>query len=249
LKNMCDLEMLHCAKRDRSMMVLHLPISLLTACSRCIVMTYLFENSIMAKFMQMKGVEVEKFSEVELLYTEEQIKERASERIEFIATSSTRKVKRMNMTSRWYTQVATKEQLKQIGNAIYSVARLAENKEDVMFTFPKELREPKKNTGKKIPIRAFISDKESTYWVYCGTKATNDLSHKRVLIHAFNRYPMVSVSAYLQDYGFPIDPDKYALSEMIQWVWRSAIRRPEGSIKIAILPPRMERIFKEWLYK
>lgn len=249
LKNMCDLEMLHCAKRDRSMMVTHLPISLITSCQRVIVMTYLFENSVMSRFMEMKGVTVKTFTELENLYTEAEIKKRACEKIEFIKTNSIRKVRHFGLSSTWYTKNSTKEQLKKVENAILSVCRLAEHKEDVMFTFPKDLlKNPnKKNQTKYLNIRGFMDESKETYWVFCGTKATNSYAHKTLLIHAFNRYPMLSVSSYLADYGFPLEDDEYALSEMIQWVWRSAIREPHGKIKLAILSPRMESIFKRWL--
>ena len=244
LRNMCNLEMIHCAKRDRNMMVVHLPISLITSAHRCIVMTYLYSNSIMARFMEMKGIESVPFTEVEMMYTEADIKKRASDRIEFIHTQTMEKVKRYSMSSTWYRQTATKEQLKKVSNAIKSVCRLAESKRDVMFTFPKELKDSK---SRRLNISGYADESEDVYWVYCGTKATNKYSHKKLLIHAFNRFPMQSVSTYLADYGFPINDDEYALSEMIQWIWRGDVRNEDGKIKLAILSPRMKRIFIHWL--
>ncbi len=139
--------------------------------------------------------------------------------------------------------------MKKVENAILSVCRLADNKSEVMFTFLKELvrDQNKRNQTRYISVRGFIDESQDTYWVFCGTKATNNYSNKKVLIHAFNRYPMLSVSSYLADYGFPLNDDEYALSEMIQWIWRSNIRKERGNIKLAILSPRMERIFKAWL--
>ncbi len=87
-----------------------------------------------------------------------------------------------------------------------------------------------------------------TCYVACSCRATNDLDNKTTLIHAYNRYPPQTIRAYLEDYGFPIDIDQYALSEMIQWVWRSAIRKKEGgNIQLAILSDRMSDLFKAWL--
>lgn len=44
----------------------------------------------------------------------------------------------------------------------------------------------------------------------------------------------------------PIDPEVFALSEMLQWVWRSRIRNGQP-IKVCILSDRMLRLFQHWL--
>lgn len=248
LKNMCDIEMLHCAKSNRQMMVTHLPISLITSSKRCIVMTYLFSNSIMARFMEMKGITVKPFTEVVPMYTEAEVKKRAADKIEFILNPSMRKLKGYNLSSQWYIHNATKEQLSKVQNAILNVSRKAEDKSTVMFTFPKDmLPGVTKRTRRDVRVHGFIDESSETYWVYCGTKATNQYDYKDTLIHGVNRYCVPAVSGYLRDYGFPVKEDEYALSEMIQWIWRSAIRKPEGKIRLAILSERMRRIFNAWL--
>ena len=59
---------------------------------------------------------------------------------------------------------------------------------------------------------------------------------------------MVSVESYLQDYGYPISREVFALSEMLQWVWRSRIRKGE-KIVLAIASKRMYSLFIDWLNK
>ena len=44
----------------------------------------------------------------------------------------------------------------------------------------------------------------------------------------------------------PIDQETFALSEMLQWVWRSRIRNGQP-IKVCILSDRMLRLFQHWL--
>ena len=46
--------------------------------------------------------------------------------------------------------------------------------------------------------------------------------------------------------GTNIDQDRYALSEMIQWIFRSAIRKGKP-IDIYIPSQRMRELFKKWL--
>lgn len=181
----------------------------------------------------------------DLKYTEgDGIHKHIASLIEMIETPTTKKIGNVSskrMTASWYKDSATKEDLKCVENALKSACRKF-NKEDVLYTLPKQLVVP--DRGKpKIQVRGYPP---SECFLYAGTRATNLYSHKTVMIHAFNRYPLVSVSSYLQDYGFPVDPDHFALTELIQWVWRSAIR--EGKpIKLCIIPIRMRRLFDGWL--
>ena len=50
-----------------------------------------------------------------------------------------------------------------------------------------------------------------------------------------------------RNYGQPIDQDTFALAEILQWIWRSAIRNGEP-INLCILSPRMRELFLDWLY-
>ena len=64
--------------------------------------------------------------------------------------------------------------------------------------------------------------------------------------HLFNRYPNRSVKAYLQDYGYDVNDNVFALSELVQWVWRSAIRNNQP-ITLCIASSRMKKLFEKWL--
>ena len=46
--------------------------------------------------------------------------------------------------------------------------------------------------------------------------------------------------------GYPLDVDKLALSEMIQWIWRSAIRDGK-EIWIYIPSSRMRGLLEDWI--
>jgi hypothetical protein len=244
LKRMCDLEMLHCAKRDRGMVVVHLPIALLHASKRTIVMTYMFDGSVMSRFMEMKGVNVKYFSELDFIKTEAQVKVEACSLIEMVDTPSTRKVGNVSskrLTASWYKNSATKDDLNALERALNSICRKYK-KDQVLYTLPKHIVLPAHGKA-SVKVRGYPA---TECFLYAGTRATNLYSNRTVMIHAFNRYPLLSVSSYLQDYGFPVDPDHFALTEMIQWIWRSAIR--EGNpIKLCIIPIRMRRLFDKWL--
>lgn len=241
LKRMCDLGMLHCAKRSRSMLVLHLPIALLKVTQRCIVMTYLFDGSIMSKFMELKGIDIIGFNEVVLIKTDAEVKETVDSLITINITPTIVKAQNLRMSSTWYQTDAKDDQLKTVASAIRSACRKG-SKINTIYTLPKQTVLPDKKKP-KIVVNGYAA---KDCFLYCGTKATNEYSHVSNLIHAFNRYPVTSVKAYLTDYGFPLDDDHFALSELIQWVWRSAIRNGEP-ITLTIIPLRMRILFENWM--
>lgn len=83
-------------------------------------------------------------------------------------------------------------------------------------------------------------------FVSCNSRATNEYSNKYNLAYAINRYLNPSIVSFFSERGISVDEDSYALSEMIQWIWRSRIRNDE-SINVYILSKRMNDLFKKWL--
>lgn len=79
-----------------------------------------------------------------------------------------------------------------------------------------------------------------------NAKATNDFKHKQTLVYLCNRFPDTYVDGYFKGYGIQMDRDAFALSEMVQWIWRSQIR--EGKpITVFIPSERMRGLLIDWL--
>lgn len=250
MRRLCDLGMLFCTKRNREMMVLHLPIELVTAASRVIVLTYLFNGSVMEAFMKLKEIDIIPFKEIGLLKSTKQVKQEASALIDITENRSTRAIKNSGMTlsSTWYREGGEREDLERIKKSVrYLYEKYGKTR--FMYTCPKDNASKFKKKTKSTPNTRTIShtnvNVEDTF-LYCSAKATNDYSHKNVLVHAYNRFCNVPVKSYLQDYGSPVSDDSVALSELIQWIWRSAIRNDQP-IKIFFLNQRMENLLKHWL--
>ena len=83
-------------------------------------------------------------------------------------------------------------------------------------------------------------------WISCNCRASNEYSNKRCLIYPINRYLNPYYEIFFIKRGINIDQDRYALSEMIQWIFRSAIRKGKP-IDIYIPSQRMRELFKKWL--
>jgi hypothetical protein len=83
-------------------------------------------------------------------------------------------------------------------------------------------------------------------FVSVNARATNDFREKKYLAYCAN----IFLNPYLKNYfigkGIKVLEDKYALSELIQWVWRSAIR-DDKEIHIYIPSSRMRNLLIDWL--
>lgn len=76
---------------------------------------------------------------------------------------------------------------------------------------------------------------------------TNDFKHKKHLVYTINRYVNTVLYNYFKEkYQITIDQDAFALSELVQWIWRSAIRDGE-EITVYIPSLRMRKLLIEWL--
>lgn len=96
----------------------------------------------------------------------------------------------------------------------------------------------------KSSIKSNISGVKS--WLACNARATNKYNDRTCLAYLVNRY----IDPFYQDFfeykGIKIDQDQYALSELIQWIWRSAIRDGK-SINLYIPSSRMRNLLKKYL--
>ena len=79
------------------------------------------------------------------------------------------------------------------------------------------------------------------------TKATNDFCDRKMCFYLINVYPNLAVQHYLGDYGLKIDEDMYALSEMLQFIWRGNIRTEGGEMTVYIASPRMKKLLQDWI--
>ena len=104
---------------------------------------------------------------------------------------------------------------------------------------------PKKNI--KPGVFAKGSRMKDVNWIANTTRGTNDYIHCSHLIYLYDQNINPILARWLgnssQDFK-----DAYALTELIQWVWRSRVRRGE-SITLYLPSPRMRRLFQEWLFK
>jgi hypothetical protein len=83
-------------------------------------------------------------------------------------------------------------------------------------------------------------------FIAINARATNSFANKKYLTYTINRYLHPSFLHFFSQRDIYVDQDKFALSELIQWIWRSAIRNGE-KIYIYIPSERMRGLLQNWL--
>lgn len=83
-------------------------------------------------------------------------------------------------------------------------------------------------------------------YVVFNARATNEFRDKDHLIYLANIFMNPNDKMFYQQHGVEIDDDMYALSIMVQWIWRSAIRDGK-EIYLYIPSKRMRTILQNWI--
>lgn len=79
-----------------------------------------------------------------------------------------------------------------------------------------------------------------------NTKASNNYTNKTHLVYIVNLFMNVNDKKFYQKHGVEVDEDLFALSTMVQWIWRSAIRRG-SEVYLYIPSSRMRKLLTDWI--
>jgi len=89
-----------------------------------------------------------------------------------------------------------------------------------------------------------INDKK--YWVAINSRSTNDFGCKSVLAYPVNRYCNPFYTSFFKIKNIEINNNGFAVSELIQWIWRSRIRNGQ-SISLYLPSQRMRSLLDDFL--
>lgn len=85
-------------------------------------------------------------------------------------------------------------------------------------------------------------------WHPCNLKATNSLTDRRIIGYFVNRFANVNIKGFLRSRNIPINEQELALSELIQFVWRSNIRTTDSNtVYVFIASGVLLGNFQDWL--
>lgn len=83
-------------------------------------------------------------------------------------------------------------------------------------------------------------------FVAVNSRATNEFRERTSMTYIANRFTQPYIKQFFTAHDVEINEDKLALAELVQWIWRSAIR--EGNeVQLYIPSERMRRLLQQWL--
>jgi len=88
----------------------------------------------------------------------------------------------------------------------------------------------------------------SNGFVQWNQKATNMYSGSNVLAYCVNIFCNPHIKSYFNKFGITVSDDEYALSAMVQWIWRSAIRNGK-EISVYLPSERTRNLLIGWIDK
>ena len=143
-----------------------------------------------------------------------------------------------SLSKSWYERSVKNGLLQQLKyNCINYFCHIAKTKSQYnMWTCFKDY---KKEVSGKGYTKGFLAS---------NIRATNEYRHKTSVAYLVNKFFNPYVKNFFLSNGIQVDEDAFALSEMLQWIWRSAIR--EGKeINLYIPSKRMRNLLIDWINK
>lgn len=260
---LCDLGYAYlCPVKDRDsgelkwseVLLWQYPVDTLSAFDAVYVLTYMFDGSIMHSWCKIHGIDVVVLDE-KLHRTTEEVKEYIKENIEVLDSPSIQELSGYSLSQTWWqksSSVRRKDGTLYIDHVKKVLESTVKNKlspkglkvSDILVTCPKDRWEDDGEAKPKRKVRG--KGYSNATWVYSGCRATNQYADKRVVFYLIDKHQNRRVKEYCDNKGAPVDPDKYAVAEFLQLIFRGCIRKGE-KMYIVVPSKRMARLYKEWL--
>lgn len=249
VRDLCDNENL--VFLDGRILLWELPTKFLDLFSDVFIGTYLFDGSLMANYLRANGVSYRKVSVTQKCRVvpygavpERAVKEKLRGLITVVDDPKLNlpgaKIGKSNPLSSTWFQYQSKNDgvaIKKLKNCTYEFFRrhVGTPSHENMWTSYKRGKSKLKGAGY---ARGFVP---------INVKATNEFRHKVSLAYLANVFLFPPIKRYFAENGIEADEDLFALSELVQWIWRSRIRE-DKPITIYIPSERMRNLFNEWLH-
>ena len=220
-----------------------MPKELLTAGRTTTILTYKSNGSVLSSYLKKLDVPVEVANDNQ---REEAFREKASQLITIkdipalsrLPLSHSGQLAAMSKSNYCRTVVNALKNLR--GRQLKDVPA-----ENILITCAKEGWYKKGNEGVAGPFASGSKLFQGANWVAKITRGTNDYAHCSHLVYLYDQHMNPMVARWLEDNSRAFD-DAYALTELIQWVWRSRVRKGQP-ITLYLPSPRMRRLMEEWL--
>lgn len=224
-----------------------LPSELMTAFKDVFILTYLFKGQSLYYFMKIhnisyKHIGIEKIRNAEYRFcdTPQYIPEYVSHLKDMIDILDNPKMNEIGenkfaLSLSWYSRGGE------------NVERIKKNMNNFFNNICRDIPSDKKLWGSFNDARNKIKGKGYTKsFLNFNSKATNAYRDRNCLAYPVNLFMNVNEKKFYQMNGIHVDEDIYALSIMVQWIWRSEIRDGER-IQLYIPSKRMRNLLINWI--
>ena len=218
------------------------------------ILTYMFDGSILKHYLDVLGIEYENIGVMKIEDKNGQFKYCFSSS-EFVP-EYVRRIKslvtvidndRMNkigggntaLSKNWYIKHHSMKDEKEI-------KQLQRNLINFFRYYGGNSNEKRMWAGFKNYQRCLYGRGYSSRAVELNARATNEYADVTSMAYCVNVFLSPQVKQYFIRNGCQMDEDAYALSILVQWIWRSAIRNGK-EITVYIPSKRMRKLFTDWL--
>lgn len=223
-----------------------IPTMLFFECKTLTVLTYKALGSYLVQYLDKFGISYK----LEVDQQEDgKFKAQAKQLITIVSSKS---LSNLNFTySKQITYSEKSKEIKAIRSALKNLRTREMNGiplDQIMITCAEEnWRNPKAYQAGKLQLQRFSKGTGlgKINWVSNQTRGTNQYSHCSHLIYLYDKHPVPPFSQWLECSGKQFN-DQYALTELIQWIWRSRIRNNKP-ITLYLPSTRMKRLLLNWL--
>lgn len=245
---------------NQKLLLWRYPPEIFTLFDKVYILTYLFDASILKNYFDLYGIQYEKKSIV---------KENDKYVLADFYIPNTKKYsnlinifdgnlntnieqKQNGLSSTWFkvqsrTNTKAIQQIKRNLNNYFRNILNAKS-ETIMWTTFKDYQMKLRGKGYSKEFKTEqLKEIDNAYgFLACNARATNKYSNCYNLAYCVNIYLHPAISQFFRQKGINVNEELYGLSEMIQWIWRSRIRKGE-KINIYVPSVRMRTLLKSWL--
>ncbi|MBT2736595.1 DEAD/DEAH box helicase family protein [Bacillus sp. ISL-7] len=154
------------------------------------------------------------------------------------------------LSKSWFINNHNKVNVKCLKNNLYNFLRNIHKApaDKILWTTFKDYKRKIEGNGfrKEEPENTSKVDVGQACFIPFNLRATNKYRHKDVLAFCLNRFIHPIEEHFFEQHNVKVDEDLLALSDLLQWIFRSAVR--EGKpVHIYIPSRRMRELLKKWL--
>ena len=253
VKRLCSFKSLMGFKKDNSedlakILMWNFPIDFFKCFDESYIFTYLWEGSVQKSYFDIHGIKYKKYMLKDGELVEHNIELEYQKRKEVVGLINiyegrfnkigSRIGKSNPLSKSWYEDKRKKNQ--------GMFTQLKKNTENYFRTVTNTKSADNMYTVFKSYCRFVQGKGYSKGFVPCNARGTNNFRDKKALAYLINLFMIPDTKKFINHYNIEFDEDLFALSTLLQWIWRSQIRDGK-EINIYIPSERMRTLLQNWI--